>query len=286
MYRRTGRGRVLLVVFLGLCIVLITLDFRQGEGGPLDRARDWSEAVVDPIQRGFSAVVRPIGNFFSSVGDLANLRERNAELENLVKDYESRIAEADSVADENEELRRELGLDESWASMERVTAQVISKENNNYRWLVTIDKGESDGVSPDMAVITPDGLAGKIVSVEANAATVLLLIDANGAAAAKVEDKGITGSVTGQGGGRPLNMEFVPNDADVEEGDVILTSSYNGGIFPPNIPIGEVLSASAESAALEQDIQVTPFVDFQSLEFVQVLLESGPALQTAEDEER
>jgi rod shape-determining protein MreC len=283
MYRRTGRGRVLLIVFLGLCIVLITLDFRQGEGGPLDKARDWSEAVVDPIQRGFSAVVRPVGNFFSSVGDLANLRERNAELENLVEDYEARIEEADSVAEENADLREQVGLDESWASMDRVVAQVISKENNNYRWLVTIDKGESDGVRPDMAVITPDGLAGKIVSVEANAATVLLLIDANGAAAAKIEDKEITGSVTGQGGGRPLSMEFVPNEANVEEGDIVMTSSYNGGIFPPNIPIGEVVSVSAESAALEQDIEVMPFVDFQSLEFAQVLLESGPKLEPTED---
>jgi rod shape-determining protein MreC len=273
----------MLVVFLGLCIVLITLDFRQGEGGPLDRARDWSEAVVDPIQRGFSAVVRPIGNFFSSVGDLANLRERNAELEATLEDLQARIDEADSVAVENEELREELGLDESWASMDRVAAEVISKENSNYKWFVTIDKGSLDGLRPDMAVITPDGLAGKIVSVEENSAAVLLLVDPTGAAAAKVEDKGITGSVTGNGGGQPLNMEFVPNDAEVEIGDVVLTSSYNGGIYPPNIPIGEVVSASAETAALEQDIEVRPFVDFQSLEFVQVLLESGPKLTIDEE---
>jgi rod shape-determining protein MreC len=286
MYRRAGRGRVLLIVFLGLCIVLITLDFRQGEGGPLDKARDWSEAVVDPIQRGFSAVVRPIGDFFSSVGDLADLRARNGELEATVKELQGRIDEADSIAAENEQLRAEAALDESWASMDRLTAEVISKENSNYSWLVTIDKGRLDGIRPDMAVITPDGLAGKVIVSEDTSATVLLLIDVEGAAAAKLEDKDVTGSVTGNGGGRPLSMKFVPNDAEVEVGDVILTSSYNGGIFPPNIPIGEVISASSESAALEQDIRVRPFVDFQSLEFVQVLLESGPKLTADEGGER
>ena len=70
MYRRTGRGRLLLVVFVGLCIVLITLDFRQGEGGPLERAKDISAAIVDPIQRGFSTVFEPVGDFFSSLADV------------------------------------------------------------------------------------------------------------------------------------------------------------------------------------------------------------------------
>jgi rod shape-determining protein MreC len=278
MYRRTGRGRVLLIVFLGLCVVIITLDFRQGENGPLDRARDVSAAVVDPIQRGFTALFRPVGDLVSSIGELGNLREDNAELKALVEDYEGRIEEADSVAAENERLRDMLDLDEAYPSMERVTAEVISRSPSNYKWLVKIDKGTADGVRPDMAVISPDGLVGKIAAAKENSSTVLLLIDSIGAAAAKTDDGEAQGLVTGNGAGEPLAFEFVDSTADVELGDEVVTSSYNGGIFPPNIPIGRVSFVSAETAALEQDIDVEPYVDFQSIEFVQVLLESGPKI--------
>ncbi|HZA39415.1 MAG TPA: rod shape-determining protein MreC [Actinomycetota bacterium] len=286
MYRRTGRGRVLLVALLGVSIVLITLDFRQGDGGPLDRARDISSAVVDPIQRGFTAVFRPVGNFFSSVGELSSLRSRNAELESELEAARQQIDQAQALAEENAQLRLEAELDESWVSMDRLTAEVINKASSNFRWIVRINKGRSDGIRPDMAVVDSDGLVGKILSAEENSASVLLLIDPNGAAAAKIEGGKFTGSVNGQGSGEPLSFEFVDPNADIEVGDEVLTSYYNDGIFPPNIPIGRVIDVSAPSAALRPDVAVDPYVDFQALDFVQVLLESGPLLATDESDDQ
>jgi rod shape-determining protein MreC len=280
MYRRSGRGRVLLFVFLALCVVLITIDFRQGEGGPLDKAREISSAIVEPIQRGFTAVVRPVGNFFSSIGDLGSLRAENARLEAALEEIEAQVDQAEAIAEENERLRDYFELDESWASMDKVTAEVINKVPSNYKWIVTIDKGVDDGVRPDMAVITQDGLAGKVIEVSGDSATVRLLIDPVGSASAKIEGAGFTAAVAGNGAGEPLSLEFVDPEIDVDEGDVVLTSSYNGGIYPPNIPIGEVTYVNANTAALEQDIDVEPFVDFQSIDFVQVLLESGPKLES------
>jgi rod shape-determining protein MreC len=282
MYRRTGRGRVLLVALLGVSIVLITLDFRQGDGGPLDRARDLSSAVVDPIQRGFTAVFRPVGNFFSSVGELSSLRSRNAELEAELEAIRTQVDQAEAIAQENEELRSEAELQESWVSMERLTAEVINKASSNFSWIVRIDKGRSDGIRPDMAVIDSSGLVGKILSADDNSASILLLIDANGAAAAKTAGGKFTGSVNGHGSGEPLSFEFVDPNAEIEVGDEVLTSYYNGGIFPPNIPIGRVIEVSAPSAALRPEVAVDPYVDFQALDFVQVLLESGPQLVTDE----
>ena len=284
MYRRTGRGRVLLIALLAVSIVLITLDFRQGDGGPLDRARDFSSAVVDPIQRGFTAVFRPVGNFFSSVGELSSLRSRNAELEAELAEARNQIGQAESIARENAELRKEAELDESWVSMDRLTAEVINKASSNFSWIIRIDKGRADGLRRDMAVVDSDGLVGKILSAEENSASVLLLIDPNGAAAAKTPDGKFTGSVNGHGSGEPLSFEFVDPNADVEVGDEVLTSYYNGGIYPPNIPIGRVIDVDAPSAALRPDVTVDPYVDFQALDFVQVLLESGPELVTEEDE--
>src|SRR5918996_2765580 len=279
MYRRTGRGRLLLVVFLGLCIVLITLDFRQGEGGPLDRAKDISAAIVDPVQRGFATVFEPVGDFFSSLADLGDLRSDNARLEAENREMSERIDDAVAVEDENEQLRAQLELDESYVSMEGLNAEVIARPSSNFRWFVTIDKGSDDGIREDMAVITPQGLAGKIINARADTSTVLLLIDPDGAAAATVrESREVVGTVQGHGAGQPLSFDFVDPDVEVKEGDEVVTSYYNEGIFPPNIRIGTVSDVGTDSAAAEQDIEVDPYVDFTSLDFVLVLLESGPKL--------
>lgn len=278
MYRRTGRGRVLLLAFLALSIVVITLDFRAPSDGPLERAKDISAAIVAPIQRGITAVFRPVGNFFSSLSDLASLRSENVKLKNEIDELESGIAEAEAVTSENARLRALLDLDESWLTMETVTATVIAKSPANYKWAYLIDKGRNDGLRPDMAVIdaTP-GLVGKIVRVGPDTATVLLLIDPQAAAQARVEGgQRYTGLVRGNGGAEELSLEDIDSNATVDVGDEIVTSGYDEGVFPPSIPIGRVVSVSAAGAALDQEIFVQPWADFSNLDFVRVLLQTGP----------
>ena len=275
MYRRTGRGRLLLFAFLALSIVVITLDFRQSGDGPLERAKDVSSAIVTPIQRGLTAVFTPVGNFFSSVSELSNLRAQNAELKAQVETAEQRIAEADSIVEENERLLDLHGLDESYPTMDRISARVIGRPPANYKWAVTIDIGRQDGVRTNMAVIDPDGLVGKIIRVEADTATVLLLIDPQAGAKARVSGSGYAGGIEGNGASESLTLAFIDTEAEVEEGDEVVTAGYDQGIFPPNIPIGTIIKVESQEAALEQDIQVEPYVDFTTLDFVQVITESG-----------
>ncbi len=282
MFRRNGRGRLLLLIFLALSVVVITLEFRQGENGPLERAKDLATTVVAPIQRGITNVARPIGNFFSSIGELGELRSRNAELEDELRALEARLREADAIEDENRELRDTLDLAESYKTMDTVSASVIARGPSNYRWTRLIDKGASDGIEPDMAVVAVDGLVGKVLSVEANSAVVLLLIDPEAAAAARTEGVRDTGLIQGDGAGQPLGFELVSPKADVDVGDSIVTSGYDRGIFPPGIPIGAVTYASGAGPELEQLIEVEPYVDFNKLDFLTVLLESGPYLELDE----
>ncbi|MEA2447723.1 MAG: rod shape-determining protein MreC [Actinomycetota bacterium] len=274
MYRRNTRGRLLLLVFLALSILIITLDFR-GSTGPLDRVRDVSQAIVAPIQRGLTTVTRPIGNFFSSLGDLASLREDNRQLTAEVADLRERQAEAETVIQENADLRAAAGLTEPWFKKDRISAEVINEAPGNYKWAVVIDRGSSDGIKEDMAVVTPDGLVGKIIRVDSHQATVLLLIDPDGHAAATTEQIGKSGVTAGNGEGEDLSLEFVPKGTDIGEGDHIVTSNYNGGVFPRGIPIGIVSDVSGDTRAASLDISVTPLVDFSDLEIVQVLRETG-----------
>lgn len=274
MYRRAGRGRIVLLAFLALSIVVITLDFRQTTD-VLDRAKDISNAIVTPIQRGLATVFRPVGNFFSSLSELSNLRGDNAAMRNQIEEMEAEITEAESLLDENVRLRELLDLEKSYATMERITAAVIARPPGNYKWAVEIDRGANDGIAEDMAVIDPDGLVGKIIRVQDNTATVLLLIDPKAGASARIEGEEWTGAIRGNGSDQALSLEFVDTEADVSVGDQVVTSAYNSGIFPPNIPIGRVSGVSGQEADTEQDIDIDPWVDFTTLDFVQVILETG-----------
>ncbi len=283
MYRQPGRGRVLLLVFVALSIFLITLDFRSGAEGPLARAKEWSIAVVAPVQRGFTTVFRPVGNFFSSLGEIGDLRGQNQELEQDVRRLRSENEGADAILDENKRLTEVLDLKESWQTMDAVAAQVYSNGAGNYNWAVGIDKGREDGIAREMAVISPEGLVGKVVQVTANEAQVLVIVDPTAAAGARIEGPRDTGTVQGQGAGLPLLMLDIGKDADVSVGDEVVTSGRNRSVFPPGIPIGEISRADVEGGSPTMDIDVDPYVEYRKLDYVSVLLESGPAATAQED---
>jgi rod shape-determining protein MreC len=275
MYRRPGRGRLLLFALLAISIVLITLDFRQSQGGVLRRAKDLAVTVVAPIQRGFAAVAEPVGNLFSSLGELADIRSRNRQLQDQLERLESEVRVARTLAEQNVRLRDLLALGKSWGTMRRVTAAVFSKAPSNYKWAVLIDKGRAEGIRPNMAVIDPEGLVGKVIQADRHQATVLLLIDPDAAAGAKVEGEGDTGIVRGNGGSESLSLQLIEPSADVSVGDEVVTSGYNGGVFPAGVPIGFVEEVGGQEAALERQIRVNPSASFTSLDFVTVLLDTG-----------
>jgi len=283
MYRRSGRGRLLLFACLALSLLLITLDFRQNRGGMIRRAKDIAVAVVTPVQRGFTAVTQPVGDFFSAVGDLADIRSRNRQLEDRLDRAQAAVREAQNLEAENVRLRNVLELGKSWQSMERATAVVISKAPSNYKWAVIISKGRAEGIRPNMAVIDPEGLVGKVIQADRNQATVLLLIDPDAAAGARVEGERDTGVVRGRGGSEYLSLELIDPDAEVVVGDDVITSGYNGGVFPAGIPIGEVAEVGPQDAGLERDIRVDAAADFTALDFVTVLLETGSRLEWVAD---
>ncbi|MDQ3986310.1 MAG: rod shape-determining protein MreC [Actinomycetota bacterium] len=278
MFRRSGRGRLMLVVFLALSIVVITLDFQDEGGGPLDRARDISTTIVAPIQRGVSVVVRPVRDFFSSIGDLSSLRSENEDLQDRLGQYRVEAERAEAVEDELEELRAETGLDKPWFNMDSEVADVIAEQAHNYKWAVIISKGSDDGIEEDMAVVdaSAGGLVGRTVGVTGDTATVLLLTDPDAAARAVVSNSKDAGLITGNGGDEDLSMELVNTDTRVSVGDKVVTSYYNKGIFPPSIPVGTVSSVEGDEAGLDQDIEVEPLVDFENLQTLTVLLETGP----------
>lgn len=275
MFRRSGRGRLVFLVFLALSILLITLDYRQ-DLGALDKAREVSSSVVAPIQRGLTAVFRPVGNFFSSIGDLSSLRSENAELKDHVQDLESQMGRARQIEEENQELTELLELKPAWSALPKVTAQWIGTVPSNYKWAIFIDKGSADGIKPDMPVVNHDGLIGKVIRADPHQSVVLLLIDPQAGAGARVQGVRELGVINGNGADRPLSMDLVNKKARVSVGDEVVTSGQEGSIFPPAIPIGRIARVTGDAAGFDHIVEVDPYVEFTQLAYVQVLLQIGP----------
>jgi len=284
MYRRNGRGRLLLLVFIALSIVVITLDFRQGEGGPLGRAKEISVAVVAPIQRGLTTIFRPVGNFFASVGELGSLRSDNAELKARLEAIEQEVREAEALKNDFAALSRLSELDEPWTSGDFVNAQVIGTSPSNYRWARFIDKGSEDGIRKNMAVVNADGLVGKVISVTRGDALVLLLIDPKAAAGARIENRRDTGKIQGNGEDQGLSLDLIGSNSEVFEADEVVTSGQDG-VFPAGIPIGLVDRITGDVRRPDQQIVVEPWVDFTGLDYVRVLLD-GPVVAAGERRSR
>lgn len=273
MYRRNGRGRLLLLVFIALSIIIITLDFRQGDGGPLQRAKEISVAVVAPIQKGLTTVFRPVGNFFASIGELGSLRTDNSRLKAQVDEMAQDVREAEALKDDFLSLTRLMELDAPYTAGKNVFAQVIGSSPSNYRWARFIDKGFEDGIRKNMAVINNDGLVGKVISVTRGNALVLLLIDPKAAAGARVEQRRDTGKIQGNGEDQGLSLELIGSNSEVFVADGVVTSGQDG-VFPPGIPIGLVDQIAGDQRQPDQQIVVEPWVDFTALDYVIVLLDS------------
>ncbi|MGH2751642.1 MAG: rod shape-determining protein MreC [Actinomycetota bacterium] len=274
MYRKPGRGRFLLLLFLALSIIVITIDYRAGSGGILRTAKEWSVAVVAPVQRGFTTVVRPVGNFFASIGELGDLRDENRRLKDENEQLASENTQADEVLEENERMADLLELQEAWPAMDSVPARVYAKDAGNYGEGVYIDKGRADGIRANLPVLSPEGLVGKTLSVTQNETLVVLLVDPNFGANVRVKDGRDTGVVRGRGSAKPLSMILIGKNSDVEVGDEATTSGLDE-IYPPAIPIGEVVRAEVQGGQASKSIDIEPFVDTTKLDYVMVLMPDG-----------
>ncbi len=173
------------------------------------------------------------------------------------------------VEEENKRLRKLLNLKEH-SIYEGLASSVIAREPSNWFHALLLDRGEGWGAKKNSVVITPEGLVGKIIKANKNSSQVLLITDSESEIGALVQRSRIQGVI--QGKGKCLILKYLPLGADVREGDLILTSGLEGGLFPKGLAIGRIKKIeSPHSQDLFLDIMVVPEVNLSSLEEVLVL---------------
>ena len=289
MYHRR-RARLVLILLIISALVLVTVDFRSSEEdgeGPLDRARGVVTSVFRPVQDGLTTLVRPLGDAASSVTDIFAVRSENERLRAQVEALSERHRSVDDLERENAELRDLLAIRDR-GQLETVTARTVALGPSYFEWTVTLDVGSDDGVRRGMPVINGDGLVGRVFQTTPSASRVLLAIDPNFFAAARVVESGEIGNLNGRGGD-PMLFNPLDPEAGIEVGDELVTSSYDGGAFPGGIPIGLVADIGDTSTRLTQEVQIRPFVNFTRLDHVLVVIqepvEDIPPLDEVGDDE-
>ena len=270
-------------VLVAISIGVISLDYHQPENGPLSGVGRVMTEAISPLQRAVTAVMRPVGNFFTA---LAHLPTNQTTIDRLRNDLADAKAGVISVADLQRritELEQQAAVVNQFGSTV-VQADVIANGVSNDQWMLTIGKGSTDGIGVDMPVITggPGGarLVGKVISVTPSTADIELANDRDFGVAAQLGSTGATGEVQGQGTG-DLLMNLVDVGSQVQAGDPVLTKRYtiNGqsGLFPSGIVIGTV-SRTLKAATGDPNLFITvqPAVDFSNLDYVAVI-ETGNA---------
>ena len=244
--------------------------------------RVWTVTAFTPIER---AVVGP-GHFFSNAWhhwiDLHGVRTQTQELQAEVARMRMEQVRLKQDAEQARRLQVLLGFREKFIS-QTVAAQVIGTSGSEQSRVVYIDKGSHDGMKTDMAVITPDGIVGKIKEALPLSSQVLLINDRDSGAGVILEKSRLQGVLKGASLGE-MHVDGVMADEKVEVGENII-SSGGDRIFPKGLPVGRVASATPDrDSGAFLVIKVKPAADLNRLEEVLVVTKmADQAPATAED---
>lgn len=262
------RTRLLVLIVLLGHVTLISAQVTTRTG--VSVLQSVTFGAFSEVQRFVASTVGRVGDVFRDWGTLRTAREDNERLTRELANLELRLQEQRALAAEARRLQDLLDL--RTRLVERtLAAEVIAGNASPYFRTVTIDRGRADGITADMAVLAPTGVVGRVVGEPAlRAARVQLLIDRNAAAGAVTERTRAGGIVVGDGE-QGLRMDYVSTLADVEVGDVVVTSGLDG-IYPKGFVIGTV-SRVERGQGLFQEVRIVPRVDFSALDEVLVSLE-------------
>lgn len=260
------RPGLILAGAVALHVALISLQVTTDSGATIFHTVTFGSFAE--VQRAVSGVVSGVTETWHGYLDLRRVRVDNEALRAELAAMQVELQTERARAERADAYRRLLQFRSS-VPLSTTGAEVIAAGSSPEFRTVTIDKGTSDGLAQDMAVVAPAGVVGRITRPSRRAALVQLIIDRNAAAGALIERTRVQGIVVGVGDGT-LRMEFAAVTGDVAAGDVVVTSGIDG-LYPPGFPIGTVLTVGPGGGVYHQ-ITVRPAVDFFRLEDVLVVV--------------
>ena len=260
---------VLFIQVVALATQVKRQENRLGSGGGTRLIRVWTVTAFTPVEKMLVSTGHFFRNGWHNYADLRDVRKQNKELQDEVNRLQMEQARLKQDADQARRLQVLLDFKEKFVG-QTVAAQVIATSGTEQSRVITIDKGSSYHIKPDMAVITPDGIVGKVKEVFLLSSQVLLINDHDSGAGVILESSRLQGILKGGNQGE-LQITDVMSDEKVDAGEQVVTSGGDR-IFPKGLAVGTVISAVPDR---DNDpflnIRIKPAADLQRLEEVMVV---------------
>jgi rod shape-determining protein MreC len=267
------RNRVLLAssALLILSLHLVTAGVHPGDLAA--KPESIFLEIVRPIDAGFVHFTSGASGLVNDYLALVHVREENARLRielARVKSDRARLAELEA---ENRHLSELLELKDV-LGLNAVAANVIGSDATGLSHTLILASGEDDGLRPGMAVLSNQGVVGKIIAVSPHASRVLLIDDHNSALDGFVQRtraRGIVAGLVDDG----LILKYTDRSQDIRAGDTVVTSGLDG-IFPRGLLVGTIKSVHREGPGLFLNVSIAPAVEFRGLEQVLIVTQPPP----------
>jgi rod shape-determining protein MreC len=231
------RGPGLGLRTLALLLCALALIFADSNGNGLTGLRNGASLALAPVIW-LASLPRSAGNATDQLRSRETLLAENRELHEKQLILEARLQKLVALEAENERIRELLSSAKS-LNEHVLIAEIIGINQDPYRHQITLNKGTRDGIYRGQALVDASGILGQVTEVGATTSKALLITDPDHGIPVEINRTGLQTIAIGRGDGRGLKLPFLPSNADIQVGD-LLVSSPLGGRFPAGYPVGEV----------------------------------------------
>ena len=277
MFSRKTVMIVGLVVAITVNIIVLSLSTRHHKNAYVPGRI--ALAIVAPFQEAVTRSVRFCKNIWAHYFALVSVAEENQVLKKVLSEAVEKNNQLVEIELSNLRLRELLNFRKNMSGS-FIAAEIISRDPSSWFKTVVIDKGQADGLSKGLPVVISEGIVGQITEVSAHQSKVLLLIDQNSAVDALVQRTRARGIIEGKSADQCI-LKYVLRKHDVKVGDAVVSSGLDG-VYPKGLQVGYVSGVIKRNSGIFQEVTVTPYVDFEKLEEVLVIL-SVPESVSADD---
>jgi len=258
-------GGVLLFAVINIIALFISARYVS----PSSASRHMGMEIVSPLQKAVTVSIQSLRFMWSHYFFLLSTEKENDGLKKKLSKtlYDANQCKETEIA--NDRFRQLLDFKNA-NLLHSVAAEVIGKDPSQWYKTLVIDKGVSEGVTKGLPVVVPEGVVGQVIDAADHYSKVLLIIDSNSAVDALVQQTRVHGIIKGNPEGR-CALNYVSRKEAVNIGDAVVSSGLDG-VFAKGLLIGKVTDIVRNNSGIFQDIQVSPFVDFDKIEEVLVVL--------------
>lgn len=271
------RKKRLFIILIGIILLVAFIGFSLSDRENISTAEQFANDTVGWVQGAIYAPVNFVTGIFANIDDIKDTYTENQLLREKISQYKSLIYEVQELKDENEELRKILDKTDSIKDFNAIQATVMSRSPERWIEQLTINKGLQDGVKPNMAVITADGMIGKIQTPSQFSSTVQLLTGFDqfnriSATISRENGKDIVGLIEKYDKeSKSLQFKIIEeSDKDVKKGELVLSSGM-GGVFPSGLMIGTVKDVVPDQYGLTRTALVEPAANMYEINQVIVV---------------